>query len=112
MTTMTSALAGACAMQLRHCLEGAPPQTIFLERGGMSVFSEQTASGALLSCASITVTGAIFKQPACEKAFFSSLFSFSFFFWVKLGASSLWRLLVYHTLFDPGPEPLCICICI
>lgn len=56
-------------MLLRHSLEGAPRQTVFLERG-ISIFSEQTTSGALLSCVRIIVTGAIFKQPACERAFF------------------------------------------
>lgn len=90
---------------------GAAADCIF-RNGGMSIFSEQTTSGALLSCARIIVTGAIFKQPACERDFFFPFFFFLLFFWVKLGASSLWRLLADHTLFDPGPEPLCICICI
>lgn len=108
---MTSALAAACAMLLRHHLEGVPPQTVFLERG-MSIFSEQATSGAPLSCARIIVTGAIFKQPACERVFFFllPLFSFSLFFLGQARCQFSLGLLVDHIFFHPDPEPICICI--
>lgn len=54
----------------------------------------------------------LFLNSQHVRGLFFPFFFFLLFFWVKLGASSLWRLLVDHTLFDPGPEPLCICICI
>lgn len=90
----------ACALLLRHCLEGAPRQAVFLERG-MSIFSEQTTSGALLSCVRIIVTGAIFKPPACERAFFffplSPVFSGSSSVPV-LSGGCWWITLVYSSL--------------
>lgn len=64
---------------LRHCLEGAPPQTVFLERGNEHILLANHVRRSAFVCEDYC-DRAIFKQPACERAFFFFPFFFLPFF--------------------------------